>query len=45
MTSMPAFKPTHDEEKRWAITAFVTQKLPKMTAEEYKEWLTRYPTK
>ncbi len=44
MTSMPAFKPTHTDEKIWAITAFVTQKLPKMTAAEYKEWTTKYPT-
>jgi mono/diheme cytochrome c family protein len=45
MTSMPAYKPTHDDEKIWAITAFVTQKLPKMTAEEYKEWLGKYAAK
>ena len=31
MTSMPAFKPTHNDEKIWEITAFVTQKLSKMT--------------
>jgi cytochrome c len=45
MTSMPAFKPTHNDEQIWAITAFVTQKLPKMTADEYREWLGKYPTK
>lgn len=45
MTSMPAFKPTHDDEKIWAMTAFVTQKLPKMTADEYKEWVAKYATK
>ena len=45
MTSMPAFKPTHDDEKIWAMTAFVTQKLPKMSADEYKEWVAKYATK
>lgn len=38
MTSMPAYGPTHDDRKIWAITAFVTQKLAKMTPEEYKAW-------
>jgi mono/diheme cytochrome c family protein len=38
MTSMPAYGPTHNDEKIWAITAFVTQKLGKMTPEEYKAW-------
>ena len=42
MTSMPAFKPTHDDEKIWAITAFVTQKLGKMSPAEYSEWLKKY---
>ena len=42
MTSMPAFKPTHDDEKLWAITSFVTQKLGKMTPEEYNLWLKKY---
>ncbi len=42
MTSMPAFKPTHSDEQIWAITAFVTQKLPKMTADEYKGWKSKY---
>lgn len=42
MSSMPAFKPSHTDGQIWAITAFVTQKLPKMTAEEYKEWLGKY---
>ncbi|MEO6831222.1 MAG: cytochrome c [Chitinophagaceae bacterium] len=45
MTSMPALQPTHTDEQIWAITAFVTQKLPKMTADEYKEWLDKYPAK
>ena len=42
MTSMPAYGPTHDDVKIWAITAFVTQRLGKMTATEYKEWEKRY---
>lgn len=42
MTSMPAFKPTHSDEQIWPIIAFVTQKLPKMTADEYKNWKARY---
>ncbi len=35
MTGMPAFGPTHDEHKLWAMVAFV-QKLPGMTPEQYK---------
>jgi mono/diheme cytochrome c family protein len=42
MTSMPAYKPTHDDQRIWAITAFVTQKLDKMSPEEYKQWEERY---
>ena len=42
MTSMPAFKPSHDDEKIWAMTAFVTLKLAKMTPEEYKAWIKKY---
>lgn len=42
MTSMPAFKPTQDDEKLWEVTSFVTQKLGKMTPEEYKEWSKKY---
>ncbi len=36
MSGMPAFGPTHDEEKLWNITAFV-KRLPDMTAEEYRK--------
>jgi len=43
MTSMPAFKPTYSDDKIWAITAFVTQKLSKMNADEYKSWKAKYP--
>jgi len=42
MTSMPAFKPTHDDQKIWAMTAFVTQKLAKMSPEEYQAWIKKY---
>jgi mono/diheme cytochrome c family protein len=42
MTSMPAYGPTHSDERIWAITAFVTQKLNKMTPEEYAEWIKKY---
>ena len=34
-TGMPAFGPTHSDEKLWAITAFV-KKLPKMTPQQYQ---------
>lgn len=42
MTSMPAFKPMNTDEQIWAITAFVTQKLSKMTGDEYKSWKESY---
>ena len=42
MTSMPAFKPTVEDDKLWEVTAFVTQKLGKMTSAEYNEWLKKY---
>jgi len=42
MTSMPAFKPTHDDQKIWAMTAFITRKLPKMSPDEYKSWVEKY---
>ena len=42
MTSMPAYAPTHDDQKIWAITAFVTEKLNKMTAEEYNACSIQY---
>jgi mono/diheme cytochrome c family protein len=34
MTGMPAFGPTHDDDRMWAIVAFVRQ-LPDMTPEDY----------
>ncbi len=42
MTGMPAFKPTHSDEKIWAITAFVTNALPSIKPEEYDDWLKKY---
>ncbi len=42
MTSMPAFGPTHPNEKIWAITAFLTKKLGKMSPEEYQTWSKKY---
>ena len=37
-TGMPAFGPTHDDEKIWAITDFLLNKMNKMSPGEYKEW-------
>jgi mono/diheme cytochrome c family protein len=34
-TSMPAWGPTRDDQRLWALTAFV-RKLPRMSASEYK---------
>jgi mono/diheme cytochrome c family protein len=36
MTGMPAWGPTHSDQKIWAMVAFL-EKLPHMTAEQYKE--------
>jgi mono/diheme cytochrome c family protein len=36
MTGMPAWGPTHSDQKIWAMVAFL-EKLPDMTAEQYKE--------
>jgi len=36
MTGMPGFGATHDDEKIWAIVAFL-RTLPKMTQEDYKK--------
>lgn len=37
-TAMPAFGPTHDDQKIWAITAFLLNKMDKMSPEEYSDW-------
>jgi mono/diheme cytochrome c family protein len=41
-TSMPAFGPTHSDQKIWAITDFLLNKLNKMTPEEYQQWKVKY---
>lgn len=43
MTSMPAFAPTHDDKSIWAITAFLLNKMNKMSPADYQDWLKRYP--
>jgi mono/diheme cytochrome c family protein len=42
MTSMPAYAPTHDDKKIWAITDFLVNKLNKMSPDEYKAWQQKY---
>src|SRR5665213_127019 len=44
-TAMPAFGPTHDDEKIWAITDFLLNKMNKMPPEEYKEWQLKFAGK
>lgn len=44
-TGMPAFAPTHTDQKIWAITDFLLNKLNKMTPEEYQQWKEKYPEK
>ena len=44
-TAMPAFGPTHDDNKIWAITDFLLNKMNKMSPEEYKEWQQKYAGK
>jgi mono/diheme cytochrome c family protein len=41
-TSMPAFGPTHSDQKIWSITDFLLNKLNKMTPEEYRQWQQKY---
>ncbi len=41
-TSMPAFGPTHSDQKIWAITDFLLNKLNKMTPQEYTQWKEKY---
>jgi mono/diheme cytochrome c family protein len=45
MTSMPAYGPTHDDKKIWAITDFFLNKMSKMTPEEYQAWIKKYSEK
>lgn len=41
-TAMPAFGPTHDDQKIWAITDFLLNKMNKMSPDEYQEWKKKY---
>ena len=41
-TSMPAFRYTHDDQKIWAITGFLLNKMNKMSPGEYHDWQKRY---
>lgn len=41
-TAMPAFGPTHSDQKIWAITDFLLNKLNKMSPEEYQQWKIKY---
>lgn len=43
MTSMPAFAPTHSDDKIWAITAFMLNKMNSMSPTDYQEWMKRNP--
>ena len=42
MTAMPAFGPTHSDEKIWAMTAFILHTLPDLSPQEYSTWLRKY---
>ena len=42
LTGMPAYGPTHSDQKIWAMTAFITQELGKMKPDEYKTWQEKY---
>lgn len=44
-TAMPAFGPTHDDQKIWAITDFLLNKMNKMSPEEYQQWISKYAKK
>jgi mono/diheme cytochrome c family protein len=39
---MPAYGPTHNDQKIWAITDFLLNKMNKMSPEEYQEWKKKY---
>lgn len=41
-TAMPAFGYTHDDQKIWAITDFLLNKMNKMSPAEYQEWQKKY---
>ena len=42
MTSMPAYGPTHTDQKIWAMTDFLLNKMNKMSTEEYQAWIKKY---
>ncbi|MDQ2719855.1 MAG: cytochrome c [Bacteroidota bacterium] len=42
MTGMPAFGLTHSDQKIWATTDFLLNKMNKMSAGEYQEWIKKY---
>ena len=42
LTSMPAYGPTHDDKKIWAITDFLLNKMNKMSPDEYHAWVQKY---
>jgi mono/diheme cytochrome c family protein len=44
-TAMPGFGPTHNDQKIWAITDFLLNKMNKMSPEEYKDWIKKYAGK
>lgn len=44
-TAMPAFGPTHNDQKIWAITDFLLNKMNKMSPEEYQVWIKKYSDK
>jgi mono/diheme cytochrome c family protein len=45
MTSMPAYGPSHNDKDLWALTAFTSNKLGKMTPNDYKDWKEKYIVK
>ena len=44
-TGMPAFGPTHDDRKIWAITDFLLNKMTGMSPREYQVWKKKYAGK
>ncbi len=42
LTSMPAFGPTHSDDKIWAMIDFLLNKMNRMTPEEYQDWVRKY---
>ena len=42
LTGMPAFGPTHDDKKIWAIADFLLNKMQMMSPQEYGAWVQKY---